>query len=57
MFVDDRDQDINSLVQSINQLGQIFKQMGQLVVEQGTVLDRIDVNLETAHFESKKANI
>lgn len=31
--------------------------MGQLVVEQGTILDRIDVNLETAFEESKKANV
>jgi len=58
-----RDNEINNLVNSINELATIFKDLQSLVLEQGTILDRIDYNIETsldnssqAHKELKKAD-
>ena len=41
-----RDREINSIVESIEELSQIFKELAVLVIDQGTVLDRIDYNME-----------
>jgi syntaxin 16 len=39
---------IGELVGSISRLSALYKELGHLVVAQGTVIDRIDYNLETA---------
>ena len=41
-------QEIASLAQSMGDLAQIFKELNNLVVEQGTIVDRIDYNIEQA---------
>ena len=46
---------INSLVTSINELSSIFKDLQNVVQEQGTILDRIDYNIEIAIDNTKKA--
>lgn len=42
----DRDQEIVNIAKSINDLAVIFKELATLIIDQGTVLDRIDYNME-----------
>ena len=37
-----------SLAKSAQELAQIFKDLNQLVIEQGTIVDRIDYNMDQA---------
>lgn len=50
-----KDEEISNLVKSINDLAGIFKDLSVLVVEQGTILDRIDHNIEMAKEDTEKA--
>ncbi len=44
--VKERDVEIRNIVKSIEELNVIFKELAVLVIDQGTVLDRIDFNME-----------
>ncbi|KCV70692.1 hypothetical protein, variant [Fonticula alba] len=55
-FVTDRVRKINELNQSIASLAEIFNDLQNLVHIQGTVLDRIDYNLENVVAHTKRAN-
>ena len=44
--VNQRDQEISAIAKSIEELATIFKELSVLVIDQGTVLDRIDYNME-----------
>jgi len=44
--VSQREKDIKLIAKSINDLAEIFKDLSILVIDQGTILDRIDYNLE-----------
>jgi len=46
---------LDSLVTSINELSSIFKDLQNVIHEQGTILDRIDYNIEIAMDNTKKA--
>ena len=50
-----RDNELNQLLNSVNDLAQIFKDMQTLVMEQGSILDRIDYNIDIASENTKNA--
>lgn len=52
--VNQRDAEITAIAKSIEELAQIFKELAVLVIDQGTVLDRIDYNMEAAVDHAKE---
>lgn len=50
-FAEEREQEISAIVKSIVDLNVIFKDLSQMVAEQGTILDRIDYNIEKTHVQ------
>ena len=44
--VEQRDEEIRKIVESLAGLQGIFKDLANLVADQGTILDRIDYNME-----------
>ena len=50
-----RSNEIDILLSSISDLSSVFKDLKLLVQEQGTILDRIDYNIDTASINTKKA--
>lgn len=49
--------EINKIVDMINELSSIYQQLGNLVVDQGTLIDRIDFNIQETKENVKKANV
>ncbi|CAG9813794.1 unnamed protein product [Phaedon cochleariae] len=50
-YAQDHEQEVNAIVKSIMDLNDIFKDLSQMVVDQGTVLDRIDYNIEQTSIQ------
>lgn len=46
-----REEEINGIIKSIIDLNDIFKDLSQMVAEHGTILDRIDYNIEQTHLQ------
>ncbi|KAF9944737.1 hypothetical protein BGZ70_004391 [Mortierella alpina] len=53
--VTQREQEINHISRSIFQLADIFKDLQSMVIDQGTLLDRIDFNVEQASVHLQDA--
>ncbi|KAJ8752455.1 hypothetical protein K2173_004743 [Erythroxylum novogranatense] len=45
-FTAERDREIQQVVESVNELAQIMKDLSVLVIDQGTIVDRIDYNIQ-----------
>merc|ERR1712139_167010 len=55
--VDQRSDEIVRIAQSVSDLHTIFKELAVLVIDQGTILDRIDYNVEQVVHQSRQANV
>ncbi|GAA5988741.1 hypothetical protein JCM10908_006150 [Rhodotorula pacifica] len=53
--IDRRNAEIHSIAQSIADLADMFKDLSSLVIDQGTLLDRVDWNVEQMNTEVKGA--
>ncbi|XP_032453208.1 syntaxin-16 [Nasonia vitripennis] len=47
----EREQEVENIVQSISELQNVFKELAVMVQDQGTVLDRIDYNMEQTQVQ------
>lgn len=45
-FTAEREREINQVLESVNELAQIMKDLSVLVIDQGTIVDRIDYNIQ-----------
>merc|ERR1712046_494784 len=55
--VEQRSEQITKIAQSVQELHTIFKELAVLVIDQGTVLDRIDYNIEQVAIKSREATV
>jgi len=55
--VTQRSEEISKIAKSITDLHTIFKELAVLVIDQGTILDRIDYNVEQVVYQSREANV
>ncbi|KAI8140528.1 t-SNARE [Fennellomyces sp. T-0311] len=55
--IDQREREINQIAKSIHQLAEIFRDLQTLVIDQGTLLDRIDYNIEQTAVQVKEATV
>lgn len=51
-----REQEITKLAQGVLEVSSIFKEMQNMVIEQGTIVDRIDYNIENTKVDLQQAN-
>lgn len=51
-----RDKELRDILQSIVELQELFKEFSTMVIEQGTLLDRIDYNVEQTQHLVKAGN-
>jgi len=58
-LVDERDKEITQIAESVSQLAQLFRELSVLVIDQGTILDRIDYNMEevVVNFEQAEQEL
>ena len=52
-----RNEEINKIAKSVVELNRLFKELAGLVIDQGTILDRIDYNIENVQENTKQATV
>ncbi|KAI9341267.1 t-SNARE [Zopfochytrium polystomum] len=55
-MISEREAAINDIVRSIHALAEVFKELQTMVIDQGTVLDRIDYNIEQVNVHMEAAH-
>ncbi|CAD5221971.1 unnamed protein product [Bursaphelenchus xylophilus] len=55
-YVKEREREVIKISKSILELNTLFKDLAQLVIDQGTILDRIDYNVENSVLQIKSAH-
>ncbi|KAI1000772.1 hypothetical protein K3495_g7427 [Podosphaera aphanis] len=56
MVISQREREITDIAQGIIELADIFKELQSMIIDQGTMLDRIDYNVERMYSEVKSAD-
>ena len=54
-IISQREREINEIAKSIHTIAEIFKELQTLIIDQGTLLDRIDYNVEQMSVNVKSA--
>jgi len=54
-LINQRDHEISQIAKSIAELAELFQDLSALVIDQGTMLDRIDYNVENMGREMEGA--
>ncbi|AQZ10998.1 TLG2 (YOL018C) [Zygosaccharomyces parabailii] len=55
-FLRERDEEITQLAKGVLEVSVIFREMQELIIDQGTIVDRIDYNLENTVIDLKSAD-
>lgn len=55
-FLEERDEEIAQLANGVYEVSTIFREMQSLIINQGSIVDRIDYNLENTVIELRQAN-
>lgn len=55
--IQERDREITQIAQSIGELAQLFQDLSAMVIEQGTMLDRIDYNIDNMATNMQQSSV